>query len=138
MVSEMKQSSEVRTHLGHRQRLLPVQIALLPYESALLPSTPHAHDHITSRQIRALISFALEGDLGPFWHASVNVQDELRIGVDDPMPLALGAEVLDLAPSSTALIAVHLHLLEDSWRQLMPHETDTSALTGRAVDNVLL
>jgi hypothetical protein len=66
------------------------------------------------------------------------MQDQLARRLDDAVALALGANVLDLASSTSAGVAVHLHLLEDAGTELMADETDASTVTDGAVDNVLL
>lgn len=66
------------------------------------------------------------------------MQNQLAGRLHDTMPLAFRANVLDLASSSSAGVAVHLDLLVDAWTELMAYETDASAVADGAVDNVLL
>lgn len=154
-----------RTNLCGRDRLLPVQIALLAGESALDLLAPDADDHVPCFEVRTLVRLPFKDNLGAFWHAAVDVQVEVGHCVDDASTLAGRAVVLDrLSAASTPTrgvpkedavseskrfgcaspscpdspVAVHLHLLEDSGPQLMPHEADSSTVASLASHDVLV
>lgn len=91
-------------YLGDRDRLLPVQVALLAHKPALRLLTPHAHNHIPRLVIRGLVRLALEDDLGTLGHAAVNVQVQVGLGVDDAVTFAGRADMLDRLSATTAAV----------------------------------
>ena len=138
-VSRVREGSDRRwTYLSDRESLLPQQITILPHEPSPRLLAPNLHNHIPSSEVRTLICLALKLGLRPLWHPPVDMEVKQRRAIDDPLPLARCTYVLDRLAARSALVAVHLYLLEDPRCELMADESDPFPFAVRAVNNISL
>lgn len=94
--------AEAEERLGNRNRLLPIQVALLAHKSTLHLLTLDPHNHVSRNPVRTLVRLALEDDLCSLRHTPIDVEVQLRLSLDDSVAFACRAEVLDRLASSAA------------------------------------
>jgi hypothetical protein len=108
-----------------------IRVVLL--ETGLLKN--ELYDEVSSDVVGMGIGLVLVSGLGTVAHAALNVERDGGGLPDHALTGANWALVLDGLSATAALIALHLHLLEHAWGELMANNLDAVALArGASVD----